>query len=221
MQAKKPIIGLIMFMFHSASGNLSIALMACSISGIVFLVTGNSAVHTFFISLTIAMPPYTIITSIASDYASKWERFRIAMPVRREDVTSSQYLCIIIASIVGIPFIGIIMGISVALHESLSEIVDKVVSSTVSTFSIAFGIALLLGALFFPLTCMKIGENKGEALAFVCVLAALGIICLVSWAGYSMNLSQYTISLLRVAISVIPFIFSYLFTKNLYAKLDL
>jgi len=222
MKANKTIIGLIMFLFHSASGNLPITLMACSFLGIVFLVTGNPAHHTFFVILTIVMPPYTIITSIACGYASKWERFQIAMPVRREDVTSSQYLCIIIVSIVGIPFIGIIVGIGIALHESLSEIVDKVVSSTVSVFSISFGIALLLGALLFPLTCTKIGgENKGEALAFVCVLAALGIIGLVSWAGFSMNLSQYTISLLRIAVSVISFIFSYLLTKNLYAKLDL
>jgi len=225
VKANKKIIGLIMFLFHSASVNTLIILMACSILGIAFLVTGITAFHTYFIILTIAMPPYNIITSIAggyaSKYSSKWERFQIAMPVRRDDVTFSQYLCITIVSIVGIPFIGIIVGISVAIHESLSEIVDRVVSSTVSIFSISIGIALLLGALFFPLTCMKISKNKGESLVFVCLIAALGIIGLVSWAGFSMNLSQYTISLLRVAVSVIPFIFSYLLTKNLYAKLDL
>jgi hypothetical protein len=225
MQSNKTIIGLMMFLFQSAHGNISITLMSCSMIGIVFLVTGISGFHTFFILMTVLMPPYSIITSIAggyvSKYSSKWERFQIAMPVRRKDVTLSQYLCIIIASIVGIPFIVIITGITIAMHESLLEIVNRVVSSTVSIFSISIGIVLLLGALFFPLTCMKISKNRGESLAFVCLFVAMGMIGLVSWVGFSMNLSQYTISLLRITVSIIPFIFSYLITQNLYAKLDL
>lgn len=214
-----------MFLFHSASANISITLMACSIIGIIFLVTGIFGFHTFFILMTIVMPSYSIITSIAggyvSKYSSKWERFQIAMPVRRKDVVFSQYLCIIISSIVGIPFMVIITGITIALHENLLEIVDKVVRSTVSIFSMAFGIVLLTGALFFPLTCMKISKNRGESFAFICLLVAMGIIGLVSWAGVSMNLSQYTISLLHIAISIISFIFSYFITQNLYEKLDL
>lgn len=225
MQSNKTIIGLIMFLFQSAWGNISITLMACSIIGVIFLVTGISSFHTFFIIMAVLMPPYSIITSIAggyvSKYSSKWERFQIAMPVRRKDVAFSQYLCIIIASIVGIPFIVIITSITIALHESLLEIAGKVVSSTVSIFSISIGIALLLGALFFPLTCMRISKNKGESLTFVCLLVASGMIGLVSWAGFSMNLSQYTISLLRITISIIPFVFSYLITQKLYEKLDL
>lgn len=225
MKSNKTMIGLIMFLFHSASANISITLMSCSIIGIIFLVTGISNFHVFFILMTIVMPPYSIITSVAggyvSRYSSKWERFQIAMPVRREDVTSSQYLCIIIASLVGTPFIVIITGLTIALHENLSEIVDKVISSTVSIFSISIGIVFLLGALFFPLTCMKISKNKGESLAFVCLFVAIGMIGLISWAGFCMNLSQYTISLLRITISIIFFMISYLITKNLYVKLDL
>lgn len=225
MQSNKTIIGLIMFLFHSASGNISITLMASSIVGVIFLVTGNSVFHTFFILMVVLMPPYSIIISIAggyvSRYSTKWERFQLAMPVRRADVTLSQYSCMIIASLVGTPFIVIITGMAIALHESLSEIAARVVSSTVSNFSISIGVVLLLGALFFPITCMKISKNKGESLAFVCLLLALGIIGLLSWMGFSLNLSQYTISLIRMIVSIIFFVFSYRVTQKLYGKLDL
>lgn len=224
MQFNKAIIGLIMFLFQSAHGNISITLMASSIIGVAFLFTGNSVFHTFFILMAVLMPPYSIITSIAggyvSKYSSKWERYQIAMPVRRKDVTLSQYSCIIIASLVGIPFIIIITGITIALHDNLLEIVNRVISSTVSNFSISIGIVLLLGALFFPLTCMKISKNKGESLAFVCLFFALVIISLISWMGFSLKLSQYTISLMRIFVSIIFFVISYHVTQKLYAKLD-
>ncbi len=225
MSEKKPILGLMIFMLYATSGNLSITLMACSILGILLLITGISTFHTFFIVLTIVMPPYSIITSIAggyaSKYSSKWERFQSAMPVKREDVTISQYLCTFIASTIGIPFIVITVGISIVLHESMAEIAGQVVSSTISIMSISLGIGLLLGALFFPLTCMKISKNRGESLAFVCVTVSLAIIAFLTWAGAYMNLSQYMTSLLRIAVSMISFILSYLLTKNLYGKLDL
>ena len=225
MKEKNVIMGLMMLLFHSASGNLLVTLMACTVLSTIFLITGNPSFYMFFVILTVVMPLYTIITSIAggylSKYTSKWERFQIAMPIKRKDVISSRYLCMLIVSIVGIPVFVIIMSIGIALHQNLSEIIGKIISSTVSIFSISFGVSILLGALFFPLTCMKIGENKRESLAFACMLGALGIIGLVSWLGLSMHISQYTISLFRIAVSVIAFILSYLFTKNLYEKLDL
>lgn len=225
MKTSKTVIGLMMFMFHSASGNLSISLLACSILGIAFLATGIPAFHTFFIIMVIVMPPYCIITNIASGYvskySSKWERLQIAMPIKRKDVIFSQYLCASIASTVGVPIIVIIIGLGIAVHESMSEITADVISSTVSILSISIGIALLLGTFFFPLTCTKISKNRGESLAFICVLAALAIIGLITWLGSSMGLSQHAASLLRIAVSAIFFVFSYVLTKRLYATIDL
>jgi len=216
MNTNKPIKGLIRFSFNSASGNLLIGAIACFALGLALLITGSNTVYPFFVASAIAFLPMFLMTGTGGNATSKWERFQISMPVRRKDVVSSLYLGIIIASIVGVPFLLLVSGLSVVLHESL---LDYVASTVIENFMTFLGVPLLSGALFYPLA-FTIGENKGEALVIVCSFGAIGFVIFASWLGGMANLTGNTISVLIIAISAISFAVSYAITNTIYAKKD-
>jgi len=216
MKSINPVNGLIRYSFYSASGNLSIAFIVISVLGVTLLATGASTTYLIFGSLTMLFTPMFLMTGTGGGATKKWEKMKVAMPVKRKDVITSHYYSIILATIVGLPFFGVILTISFFLHEDL---LDYVMSTAHIFLPFFLGAPLLTSALFYPLA-YTIGENKEEALTIVCMLAVSGILGLFIWIGGTANLAPGALILLIIAASVIPFIVSYAITKSVYAKKD-
>ena len=68
----------------------------------------------------------------------------------------------IIASIIGIPLFLVIAGIAFNLHEGYP---DFTIAEAFIVISPYFSMSLLMTGLFFPLACLKISENRQEAIS--------------------------------------------------------
>lgn len=104
MQAKNPLKGLLVYSLHSAVGSVLYTLLIGLVLGAALLVTGSNLVNTFFGLVIIAGPAYIVIVGMGGKTGGNWERFQLAMPLRRRDLAKSQYLLVFLASIVGVTF---------------------------------------------------------------------------------------------------------------------
>ena len=121
MNARNPIKGLMIYSFHSASGNLTIIFLVCMVMAVGLLITGNGQIYFWLGVMTIDAPVYVVIAGIAAKNGATWKRFQLAMPVKRSDLVSLQYLQVVIASIIGIPLFLVSAGIAFNLHEGYPD----------------------------------------------------------------------------------------------------
>jgi len=217
MRTNSPVKGLLKFSLQSSSGNFAIAMLVCLALGVALLVTGNATVYTFFVTVTITFPPmFFMMGSAGGGNSSKWERFRISMPVRRKDVIASNYLGVILTSLVGLPIFLVFSGLSVFLHADLT---DLITSTALYEFTRFFCVALFTASIFYPLV-NTIGGNKGEGLLMVCMLGGVGFILGVSWIGGRAELSESFVSILTITVSIAIYLISFVATQKIYAKRD-
>lgn len=217
MRKNSPVKGLLNFSIHSSSGNFLIALMLCILIGMALIVTGNVALYSFFVAAAIGFPPmFFMMGSAGSGKSSKWERFRISMPVRRKDVITSNYLGVIATMVVAVPIFVVFSGLGVVIHTDLADLIR---TSAVHEFVSFFSVALLSAALFYPLV-NSIGGDKGDGLLIVCMLGGIGIMLGISWVGGRVDLADNIISISTLLVSTLTYFASFLITQKIYAKKD-
>ena len=156
MNTRSPIKGLMIYSFHSASGNLTIILLVCLVMAIGLLITGNGQIYFWLGVIAINAPVYIVIAGIAAKTGVMWKRFQLAMPIKRSDLVRFQYLQVIIASIIGLPLFTASASIAFILHEGYP---DFSIAEALIIISPYFSMSLLMTGLFFPLACLKISEK--------------------------------------------------------------
>jgi prolipoprotein diacylglyceryltransferase len=95
------------------------------------------------------------------------------MPVRRKELADSQYIRVLLASIVGIPFFAIVTGIGYVLHENLFE--TSLMSTVVVNTSLLLSHPLILVGLVYPLTLLVKEGGKQDVAIVMCVFASIAI----------------------------------------------
>ena len=215
MNARSSTKGLLIYSFHAASGNLAIIILVCLVLAASLLITGNGQLYFWFGVFAINGPVYIVIAGIAAKTGVMWNRFQLAMPVKRSDLVSLQYLQVIIASIIGIPLFIVIAGITFTLHEGYPNFAVAEIVIRISQF---LPMSLLMAGLVFPLTNIKIGENRQEAISIACFLVATMIV--QPLMGTRLGIPHDIAALLVLAISMIAFVISFAITKRLYSKKD-
>ena len=210
MNGRSQIKGLLIYSFQAARVNLAIILFACLGMAAGLLATGNSYLYLYFGVFTINVPVYIVINTLGKTRAI-WERFQIAMPVKRNNIATLKYLQVILASIIGIPFFIVVAGTTFVLHEGYPVFSIAEISPFVS-------ISLLMAGLLLPLACTKIGEKSQEALFTACMFAAVLVVQPIM--GTRLGIPRNTAALLVFAISVIAFVISIPITKRFYSRKD-
>ena len=212
MNTGSPIKGLMIYSFHSASGNLTIIFLVCLVMAAGLLITGNGQIYFWLGVLAINAPVYIIIAGMAAKTGVMWKRFQLAMPVKRSDLVSLQYIQVIFASIVGVPLFLVCAGIVSALHEGYPDFTVAEAFIQISPF---FSMSLLMAGLFFPLACLKISENRQEAFSIACFLVS--VIIVMPLVGTKSGIPRDIAALLVFAISSVAFIISFVITNRLYS----
>ena len=213
MSTKSQIKGLMIYSFHAESGNLAIILLVCLVMAVGLLITGNGQIGFWFGVLTINAPVFTVISGMGAKTGVMWKRFQLAMPVRRSDLVSLQYLQVIIASIIGIPLFMVITSLAFTLHEGYP---DFSVAESFIRISQFLPMSLLMAGLVFPLANTKIGENRQEAISITCFLISAMIV--QPLMGTRLGIPGDIAALLVFAISATTFMISFAITKRLYSK---
>jgi hypothetical protein len=177
------------------------------------LITGNGQIYLWFGVFAINAPVYIVIAGTAAKTGVMWKRFQLAMPVKRSNLVSLQYLLVIVASVIGIPLFIISAGIAFTLHEGYP---DFSIAETFIVISPFFSISLLMAGLYFPFASLKISENKHEAISIACFLISAMVV--LPLTGTRLGIPRDRSALLVFAIAAIVFIVSFFITKKLYEK---
>lgn len=215
--AKAPLKGLLVYLLYSVSGSLITVFLLSLILVLALLFTGNQLVYTLFSGIGIIGPPYVVLMSMGGGKYGKWERFQLTMPIKRSDLVKSQYLNMFLASLVGIPLVALVTGISFNIHATLF---DYSLLTAYINITALIAVPLFMVGILFPLSCTKFGEDKQDGLTLVCFLISVALPTLITIAGGRSGLSEGIPSLLAFVLSIIVFTISYIITKNIYAKID-
>ena len=217
MKKNNPVKGLIIYTFYSANGNITMISPAIFLLGIIMAVTGTLFMYQIYMAFGIAVLSCTLIMNAHKDSASKWSKFQLALPVKRSNVVTANYLGHLFMLFASILLAGILIGLGVTLNESLMENISGYVFTYIAY---CVGISLVACAVFYPII-YTVGASKEEGIYTVSLLAAGGFLSLIWWMGRWYNISYTTISILQITISSALFTASYLLTTKIYAKKDL
>jgi len=215
MKKKSPTKGLLMFLFITARRNLIGGYLIAVIVGIIFFFTGHPNAYRSFMGMSVTFPPLYLMLAIGD--SAKWERYQVSMPIRRRVVVNTFYIGMIITSLLGIPLFALITIISGTLHEGLFE---YVASTLITGLSVSYGYALIVAAFYYPLELRK-GNGRGEAIATIAVLIAIGISLPFGISRDLMVLAEGISALIFIGIAVVLYFISYFVSQRIYAKLDL
>jgi len=217
MKPKHPIKGLLFCSFYTASGSLTLLLLALLVLSGAFVVTGAAFFFNISVIYATTVLPMQMIIGMASN-DGKWERFQLSMPIRRSDLIRVHYISLVlVGTIVPLVFITALTGVGVVLHES---IFDQGFASAMIGSVPAFGMPFLVSGLCFPLASSKLGKGREGAILSICFFFAIGIMMIVPQMQYWFNLSFNMIAILIAAISVLIFLVSYPITRAMYQKMD-
>ena len=215
MGTNKPMRGLLSYFYYSYSENIAIVMLLSLVLGVATVITGHTLVNNVFAMVGVAGIPYIIMMGMGGKSYPNWERFQLTMPVRRSHLIGSQYLCILLASLVGLPLVVLVKVITFALHE----IDYSLTTALLNTFAL-FGTPLMMAGILFPLANTKFGENKGELFFSIGIFAAIGNFLLIHMVGNIYEWADGIASAVAFAVAVVMFVMSYLITNRIYAKLD-
>lgn len=210
-----PMRGLLLFYYYGVSGTIVLYMALALMMVAVAIITGNNIIYNGSILLATAGLPLMIIMSMCNKDYLKWERFRLAMPIRRRDLASVQYLCILLASVVGLPLAVLI----VVLPSKMNGMGD-IAADLFFVLSI-LALPLLSGGLLFTIGCTKFGEKYGEVVFTLCLMVAAGInMVLIPRIGDWLNWSRSITSLVVFVVGLVVFAISWWVTGCMYEKKD-
>ena len=216
MRTVYPIKGLLRFYYYAQSGNIAAFTALCLVLAAVAVITGNRFVYNSFFTFVVAGLPYIIIISMGGKEYPKWERFRIAMPIKRGDLASAQYLCILLASLVGLPLAVLVAVLTFNIHE-----IDYNLTIALINILAVLAMPLIFSGILFPLGTTKFGENKQETFFFICLAVTVGFTVILmpqigNWLGWADGIAP----LVTFAVALVVFVGSYYITRRIYAKQD-
>ena len=154
---------------------------------------------------------------VKSEFALKWGKYKLTLPVKRADIVKSYFINQIIWLFAGTLFAGIAMCLSWLLHGCLFDQPIDILT----LFALGVSMSLLMGAMFYPLFCLS-GTERGDVFLIITFLCALGIdLVLVTVINELLESGTATI-LLGVAVllvcSMLAFSISYPVTVGIFKR---
>lgn len=102
-----------------------------------------------------------------NEFASKWGKYKLTLPVRRADIVKSLFANQMIWLVIGMGFAGLGTGLSWLLHGCpFDQPID-----IFSMFALGISMSLFMGAVFFPLFYLG-GDERGEVFLIISLLCA-------------------------------------------------
>lgn len=153
------------------------------------------------------------VTGIKKEFASKWGKYKLTLPVNRAAIVKSNFISLLIWLMVGAAFAGVMISLSWRLHGCpFDNTID-----TLSVFALGASVSLFTGAFFFPLFYFG-GEEKSEV--FLVISLLLGIVIAMGIVS-TINLYMPFITVLLgdvilTACALFVFILSYPLTVHIY-----
>lgn len=157
------------------------------------------------------------ISIIKKEFASKWGKYKLTLPIKRADIVKSYFVSQLIWLIVGTLFAGIVVSLSWVFHGCPFDFRIDIIT----ILALGISISLFVGAFFFPLFYLG-GEERSEVFLVISLLCAVGIVLgITSVINFYLDPGLTTILLgatVLIVCSLLAFILSYPLTVNIYSK---
>lgn len=149
-------------------------------------------------------------SGIGNEYASKWGKYKLTLPVKRADIVKSLFLSQIIWLLVGLLFSGTGILVSFLLHGCPY---DQFIVM-LSMFALGICVSFVMDALFLPLLYWG-GEEKSAVFLIITLLCSFSIASLLFNITDAAPLFGMLLSILG---SALLFALSYPLTVRIYGK---
>ena len=108
--------GLLKNNFYGVIENLKIALAFVMLVGVLLLITGEATLLSAFSLIAPPIIALLMVSCVRKESASKWEKYKLTLPVRRKAIIESQYISHTIWSISGVVIVAVFMTLTVFIH---------------------------------------------------------------------------------------------------------
>ena len=216
MKTANPIKGLVQFYFYAQSGNILGILAVSLVLSALAVITGIQLIYNVSIMIAIGGAPYLVVMGMGSKEYSKWERFRVAMPIKRGELAGTQYLAILLASLVGLPIAALVAVLTYTIHG-----VGTTMAMSVANVLPILAMPLMFAGFVFPFCSTKFGENKQELVVSICLAASVALITiLMPRLGNFAELIDSAVAIATLVFAIVVFVVSYCIQRTMYAKKD-
>jgi len=220
MKMRNPLLGLLTFTFHDVGRNILYILPLPLLLGIAAQILRIDALLVFFQLFAIGSAPYIVmmkVVAMKSVGTLTWDRYQIAMPIKRKNVASIHYLSVLIASLLGIPIIGIIWMV---LYVLFGSTLVETLNGGLSTMAAIYSMLLISASVLYPLILSQLGQRNAQGVFLGSVIIGAAVGSGMFGAGNAMGLTDTTLSLIIAGVSGIAFVVSLFITRAKYAKMD-
>lgn len=217
--------GLLKNNFMGVIENLKLLFPLTIIFGIIVSVTGNASLLSIY-SLSIApILSILVVLCMRKETLSKWYKYKLSLPVKRNDIVQSYYISHLCWCIGGMAIVTFFMLLTVIVHGNqyfyygFRDAITLILGGGI--------LAIFIGSLFYPLYYF-FGVEKIEMTAIISLVISVAVIVGISlliniFIGGDVSDTTYYISLAAISmITCITFVCSYLlstfiFKTNVYS----
>jgi len=233
---RQPLKGLLMFTLFSAKMYFILAFGLSLLGGIVTLIFGATPVIGM-INFALFGPFYLLLNADAMKVdKTKWEKFQLSMPIRRQDVISAKYIFYLLLTVLALLITGVTEGIAHLLNHLdiiqygmfnsgvIGSEIYEAMSITPRQLSLnatllILGLSLLTCALYYLLT-YSIFKGKEELASVVVLFGNAVISALLFNVSMRMEFTFNQTVILAVLVPALLFVLFYFFTVKVYQKID-
>ena len=211
--------GLLKNNFMGVIENLKLLFPLTIIFGIIVSVTGNASLLSIY-SLSIApILSILVVLCMRKETLSKWYKYKLSLPVKRNDIVQSYYISHLCWCIGGMAIVTFFMLLTVIVHGN-----QYFQYGFRDAISLIFGggiLALFIGSFFYPLYYF-FGVEKIEMTAIISLVISVAVIVGISlliniFIGGDVSDTTYYISLAAISmITCITFVCSYLLSTFIF-----
>ncbi|MCM1261326.1 MAG: ABC-2 transporter permease [Butyrivibrio sp.] len=157
------------------------------------------------------------ITGIKKEFVSKWGKYKLTLPVKRENIIKSYFISQLIWLIAGVALTGAAISLSWLLHGCPFDIPTDALTVT----ALGISVSLFMGAMFFPLFYLG-GADKCDVflvITLICAFVIDGVI--VSITNKLLEPGTYTALFgagILIICSLLAFCISYPLTVSIYGR---
>jgi len=208
--------GLFLDNFYKTINNMKLFAILVFAVAIALLVTGNDTIMELFVYISITALSVNAVSSMRKDADAKWNKYELTLPVTRKDIIKCKYISYLFWVLIGTGIAAVFTGLAVLIHGNVFFVFGS--RDVISLFALGIGIAMMVGALFYPMSYL-FGIDKSETLLVVSVIGGVGLAVFLIWV---INRGEVLNYYPRLGIFVLTYILifaaSYLFTRSIYIK---
>lgn len=209
--------GLLKNNVYTVWANIKVFSVFILILGIFVIAVCDQPLQISYVMVGIVGFSVSAIVGVKNEFASRWGKYKLTLPVKRTDIVRSLFLNQIIWLLVGTLFTGMVTGLSWLLHGCPFD--QPIDALTLAVLGVS--ISLFMGAMFFPLFYLG-GAERSDVFVVITLLCAFGIDLVITTVINELLDPGITTILFGafalMACSSLAFVLSYLLSVYIFGK---